>query len=294
MWQQIASADLRALAYSLDGRTLFTVEANRVLAWNVQAKKSTQLFQIDNPYFDVTKAEVTADGRYLVLTTRSGGADCVVWDVTKGERRPDFQRGWSWLVPAPTGCEIRFMGKNQMTIRIYDPDKGKERKFIDVVRGLGKMTTWALSPDDKSLLMVDSKRALHLQNVATSVVSKVKPPDDPTMIDKMTFSPDGKSVALLLRHGIEIRNAADMSVRVPKLPAPDAPWSFAFHPRAQFFAGPNAERDLTLYDLDTGKPVRDFKFRLGQWTRHVVFAPDGSSCAACGNDNQFAVFEVDQ
>src|SRR5260221_723320 len=142
MWKQSASEDLRALTYSHDGRTLFTVEANRVLTWEIQAKKSTPLFQLNNPQCVVTKADVTAHG----------------------------------------------------------------------------------------------------------------------LIDNMYFSPDGKSVVLLLRHGIELWNAADMSVRVPRLPAPDAGWSFAFHPKASYFAAPNADKDLTLYDLDTGKPVRDFHF----------------------------------
>ena len=98
------------------------------------------------------------------------------------------------------------------------------------------------------------------------------------MIDNMSFSPDGASVVLLLRQGIEIWNAADMSVRAPRFPAPDAGWSFAFHPRAPYFAAPNASKDLTLYNLDTGKPVREFPFRLGQWTRQVAFAPDGRVC----------------
>jgi WD40 repeat protein len=291
MWIQRASADLRALTYSHDGRTLFTVEANGVRAWDIKAKKSTPLFQIGNPQCVVTKADVTADGHYLVLTTQ---AECVVWDLTKGERRPDFRRGWSWLVPASTGCEIRFMGKNQSAIRVYDPSKGKERKVIDVARGLGKMACWALSPDDQRLLLVDSKRAVIVQYVATGAAATVAPHDPARgMIDNMYFSPDGGSVVLLLRYGIEIWNATDMSVRVRRFPAPDAGWSFAFHPQASYFAAPNADKDLTLYDLDTGKPVRNFEFRLGQWTRQVAFAPDGSSCAACGTKDQFAVFEVD-
>ena len=114
------------------------------------------------------------------------------------------------------------------------------------------------------------------------------------MIDRMCFSPDGKSVVLLLRQGIEIWNAADMSVRVPRFPVPDAPWTFAIHPKASYFAATNATRDLTFYKLDTGAPLQEFEFRLGEWTRSVAFAPDGSSCAACGTENRFAVIEVDR
>jgi WD40 repeat protein len=186
------------------------------------------------------------------------------------------------------------MAKNQKAIRSYDPDKRKERKLIDVARGLSKIHTWALSPDDKRLVLVDSKQAIIVQDVVTGRASTVaQPVPGRTMIDKISFSPDGNSMALLLRQGLEIWNAADLSVRVQGLPALDAPWSFAFHPRAPYFAAANADRDLTLFDLDTGKPVRSFNFRLGQWTRHVVFAPDGSSCAACGGEDRFAVFEVD-
>lgn len=290
MWKQSTSEDLRALTYARDGRTLLTVEANRVLSWDIKAKKSTLLFQIDDPRCVVTKADVTADGRYLVLTTQ---AQCVVWDLAKDERRPDFPRGWSWLVPALTGCEIRFMGKNRRAIRTYDPSKGKERKFIDLNRGLGKMSCWALSPDDNRLLLVDSRGAILTQDVATGAAVTVAAPDpDRSTIDNTYFSPDGKSVVLLRRDGIEIWNAADMSVRGSRLPAPNAGWSFAFHPQAPYFAAPNAKKDLTLYNLDTGKRVREFHFRLGDWTRQVAFAPDGSSCAACGT-NKFAVFEVD-
>jgi WD40 repeat protein len=199
------------------------------------------------------------------------------------------------LVPASTGNEIRFMGKNQLTIRVYDPARKKERKYLDVTKGLGKMHCWALSPDEKQLLLVDSKQNIILQQVATGAAATVAP-RDPTrgMIDHMCFSPDGKSVVLLLRQGIEIWNAADMSVRVPHFPVPDAPWTFAFHPKASHFAAANAAKDLTFYNLDTGAPMEKFAFRLGQWTRNVAFAPDGSSCAACGTGNRFAVIEVDR
>jgi WD40 repeat protein len=289
MWIQSASKELRALAYSQDGRTLFTVEENRVRSWDIKSQKATPLFEIDNPQCVATKADVTADGRYLVLTTR---AECVVWDVNKGERQPDFPRGWSWLVPASTGSEIRFMGKNQLALRVYDPEKKKERKYIDVTKGLGKMYCWALSPDEKQLLLVDSKQAIILQNVATGAASTVAPRDlTRGMIDNMYFSPDGKSAVLLLRQGVEIWNAVDMSVRVPRFPVPDAPWSFAFHPKASYFAAANAAKNLTLYNLDTGAPVQEFEFQLGQWTRQIAFAPDGSSCAACGTSNRFAVID---
>ena len=164
------------MTYSHDGRTLFTVAANRVLSWDIKAKKSSPLFQIDNPQGVVTKADITADGHYLVLTTQ---AECVVWDLTKGERRPDFRGGWSWLAPASTGCELRFMGKNRTAIRIYDPIKGKERKFIDVARGLSKMSCWALSPDDKRLLLVDAKRAVIVQDARPAPPRRRRRPPRP-------------------------------------------------------------------------------------------------------------------
>src|SRR5580698_2734840 len=108
MWKQRVSKDLRALAYSSDGRTLFTVEANNVVARDIEARNPTPLFQIGNPQQVVTRAYVTADGKYLILTTL---ADRVVWDLAKGERRPDFPPGWGFLVPARNGSELRHMGK---------------------------------------------------------------------------------------------------------------------------------------------------------------------------------------
>jgi hypothetical protein len=160
MWKQRVSKDLRALTYSHDGRTLYSVEANNVVAWDIEAKKPAPLFQIGDPQQVVTRVYITANGQYLILATLAGR---VVWDLAKGERRPDFPPGWGFLVPARSGCEVRHMGKNQTAIRIYDPSKGKDRKFIDLVKGIGKMYSWALSPDDKRLLLASPKGAVILQ-----------------------------------------------------------------------------------------------------------------------------------
>ena len=92
---------------------------------------------------------------------------------------------------------------------------------------------------------------------------------------------------------MQVWDVPSRSVRAEHVTGVQTDKVLAFHPTAPLFASLNPNKELTLFSLETGAPVRSLDFALGRFVQCVAFAPDGLTCAVGGSNRQFAVFDVD-
>lgn len=288
MWVQRVGGTVGVLAYAPDAKTLFTHDGTAwVYAWDIATRTRRKLLKLDDNergslYHD--RMFVVGD-RYLILEP-SGWARG--WDLVANTPLADLPRrlGYGAARPVPGGPVVQFIAPDRKGLETYNIVTGQRARTHHAPPELEPLSKFAVAPDGSAVLIDGSAHATLVRADGSSV------PLPNTYCDEVRFSPDGN--ALVWMHGGEVRiwNAADLSVRVELVPCYSAYSAFAFHPTAPVFVTQNPARELTLFQLDTGEPIRSFDFNIGSvW--YVAFAPDGLTCAVGGTNKQFAVFDVD-
>ena len=284
MWVQRVGAGVDRVAYSADGKTLFTHDGGAwVYAWDVATRARRKLFPLDhNDRCSVYGFFVAGD--YLVITPRGYTR---VWDLNAGAWHTALSEypGYGHGHPATTGTAVQFVRKNRKGVDTYDIPTGRLVSALDAPPRLGPVYVFAVAPNGDTVMVDNAAKSALVRAGGESVAL----PD--FYGSAIRFSPDGK--ALLWPHdGVGIWNAADLSVRVEKVPCHSPHSGLEFHPTAPVFAARNDDRNLVLFSLDTGEALRTLDLGIG-FVRCMAFSPDGLTCAVGGRTKQFAVFDVD-
>src|SRR5262245_60023683 len=105
MWIRRVGSGVNAVAYSPDGRTLYTSEGSRVCAWDVAARESTRLFtssQLAQPGYVYGLTPI--GNRYLVLNVY---ARHLVWDIEAGKELTKIKLGGPCRAVDPNSTVVR-------------------------------------------------------------------------------------------------------------------------------------------------------------------------------------------
>lgn len=288
MWIRRVGAEVRNVAYSADGRTVYTVEGGRVTAWDIAARELTHRFSPSDFGFPSYLSDMQAVGnRYVILGAYSRWSACDV--VTKKELKGIKIGGYCRPV-GPDSTSARFVSSNGKLIRECDLATGKTTTVVRVPDRLKKIDLFAYSPDGQRALLLGRDTRAALVAVETGkAVSAWCPPDYHAR--HLQFTATGHPV-WVAGSGVHV---CDPQKRNEPLAHYTIHWPyiFALHPSAPMFAALNGERQLTLFSLDTGAVLRTFDLEIGRRVRCVAFSPDGLTCAVGGSNKQFAVFDVD-
>lgn len=288
MWVQRVGGGVNALAYAPDARTLFTHDGTSwVYGWDVAKRLRRKVFHLtyDEQGRVYRDGLYTVGGRYLIVEPggRTRGLDLVANAPLEDLAE---KLGYGATSPAWAGPVVHFITRDRMGVGAYDLVTGRQTCTHTLPPGLDRLAKYALSPDGSAALVDESGRAAFVRPDGSSV----RLPD--SYASGVRVSPDGRSLLWLDGGSLQVVDTADLSVRLDAVPC-YAPWAtFAFHPTEPVFAAVNPARELTLFRLDTGAPIRSFDFAIGN-ARCVAFAPDGLTCAVGGSNRQFAVFDVD-
>ncbi len=302
------------VAFLADGKSLLTsAYDNSLRVWDVATGKEVRrIGKADDLVASPYLVSLSADGKVL--------ASCLMDDlaVPAGAAQGLMIRpGQQGVAPAPLLGNP--MQQPETVVRLWDPATGKElRQIKDLPREQGApamITSLALSSDGKVLatvhpdgltLLWDTQTGKQLrqlgekQNLQAQMV-----PDTLAQSVGATFSPDGKSVALL-RVEASIQNqdvttslqiwdtATGKELRKIKGPTAHEYALPCFSPDGKTLAwlGGDKRATIHLYEAESGKQVGQLEGKSGM-VAVLAFAPDGKLLfARSAEDETVGVWDV--
>ncbi len=302
MWiQRVRGGGVQFLAYAPDGRTLYTLDGGTwVTAWDVAIRTGTRLFKTypTQPGF-CSRFAVGGDGRFLLafgvhnLTNFHVPlpGEWLIWDLganTERGRLVSTPETYG-TQPEPVAPTIIVVGSG--AVRRWDYAEGEYT---------ADYTEWATPEQVRFVTLSANGRLIAVAGASGSVylvvpsrsghAERLGLPNPVYGGSQMRFSPDGNTLAILHPNQLLLWDLRGCRVRatVPVLGV-----LVDFHPSAPVFAALNHDKVLTLFDLETGEPLRSLDFALGRYVQCACFSPDGLTCAVGGSNKQFAVFDVD-
>jgi WD40 repeat protein len=246
----------------------------------------------------------SGDGRSAALAEPDGGVS--VWDVASGKERcrlagPKKQGGVFGLGLSADGGKLVSRGKDE-TLVLWDATTGRElRRFAtgpatgarkSVAFGIGgeSVENYVFSPDGKRLatLDVDEKRNIILQVWDVAAGKELCRIPDPigAGLRPPAFAAGGKTlVRLASDNSVRVHDAATGKElrRVTGVRADLFPSWTALAPDGRSFAAQTADGVVVLFDLDSGKVVRELgkneRRQFGASCTAIAFSPDGKTLA---------------
>jgi WD40 repeat protein len=303
MWvEPVPGGSVTALAYTPDGRTLYTQDTGRwYTAWDTSTHVGERRFQypesidgekgfklyVSNHF---PRMFVSADGRYLV----SNLVPPLVWDLQTEELHCEVPKGYEFAGVS--------MGVGRMRVECVTDDwKGIRCWYFATQKPGDELHDWPVpgtikthhfSPDGRSVALLNWNNVVTVCDVESrSAIHSIELPKQ--SLQHCRFAPDGNTLVMYMSDGITIWDLASKSVRVPLVACDKPYWMLAFHPTAPIVAIRRKDGLLALIDLRNGEERRALDFSLGEQVTCAAFSPDGLTCAVGGTNKQFVVFDVD-
>ena len=296
MWiQKVAGGAVELLAYSPDGSTLYTSDAGAwITAWDIAAHTGKRLFNLRKLGLGYPYEMVMADNGNLLLV-RGQLNWWLVWDVPDSAEHTRFTlKGNEHTVkfdPRGTSAlRVSRKGLRQWDVRTrkYAPEFARWQLHNSTYR-------IAITADRRRAATVTSNHEVRIADFADGKRPyKLKLPALANhFFPNLNFSPDGNTLIIFDTAQVFLWDVPTRRVRKKFLWKAFRWRKIAFHPTAPVFAGCNHEGVFTLFNLETGEPIKSLDFALGQTVRCAEFAPDGLTCVVGGSNRQLAIFDVD-
>jgi WD40 repeat protein len=297
MWLQRIGGGVGFLAYSPDGRTLYTLDHGAHLsAWDLATRTGRRLSYLKWPKFPVPQAiHALADGQRLVGV---GSSVVVVWNAADGEElcrveRPNWRHFGDSAPVTPDGRAYFATSWPPYEIRGWNLTTKKAEPARTVLDGTHEIRHLALAPNQQLVAVVCNDLTARLFD--WNETPQLRAPIALGDARRARFAPDGRTLAIWSSGSphITLWDVASRQSRADPVPCWTAGAPFAFNPVLPVFAAIGAEGSLALFSTETGRPIRTLDFCLGQSVQSICFSPDGLTCAVGGSNKQFAVFDVD-
>src|SRR4051794_14416829 len=122
MWIRRVGAEVRAVAYSPDGRTVYTSEGGRISAWDIAAREPTRLFHQNDLGVFHAHGLYPVGERHLLLHTATRWC---AWDL-QDEKEVAVPTTAAYCRPVgPASAAIRFVSTSRQLVRAHDLATGK-------------------------------------------------------------------------------------------------------------------------------------------------------------------------
>ncbi len=274
--------DIWALAFSPDGSLLASAgRDNAVTVWEVRPGKSPRPLTGVGHWLDLLG--LAADGQTLL--TRSAEGSLNVWDVRDGRRLRTLANGEDrierFLFGPDTGRTLALLWQ--------DVQRGRDRPAFSRER----ICCSAFAPDnallaigsveDGSILLLrkTDEGIEHCRLEDSAPVQEAKKRRLTISVDKLTFSPDGRTLAATYSDGRLIlwESRTGRPRHILSLPRHGNPYRcLEFSPDGRLLALSNRN---ALYLVESASGQRFKEWPLGSdWIDSVVFAPDNRTLAA--------------
>lgn len=178
---------IKALAISVDGKTLVTSDGITAKVWNLETGKLQQSFQVGMP------VQISADAKVLVSGWLEGRVR--IWDVKTGKVVGIIGSNSPLAISADGKFIVSGDSDNSTTLWNV-----RDKKFI---RFLEKFSggVYILSPDGQTLVSSSDEGKVKIWNLSTGKVERLLKAGIP-----LAISPDGLTLASALGTSIQLWN----------------------------------------------------------------------------------------
>ncbi|WP_439629185.1 WD40 repeat domain-containing protein [Gemmata sp.] len=292
MWIQPVDGSVQAIAFSPDGRTLYTQDASRwFTAWDPATHEGRRLFQYpERSSNHFPRMFASPDGRYLVANT----SPALVWNLETREVHAEVPPKFAYagVSVGAGGGRVECVADDWLGVRTWDyvrQEAGDELRDWDVP---DKIKTHHFAPGGRTVALLSWSDTVTICDVESrKAIQTIDAPKQ--ALQHARFAPDGDTLVLYGSDGVTVWDVPSAAVRVAKIACDRPYWMLAFHPTAPVAAVRRTDGLLSLVSLRTGEEVRALDFDLGRYAACAGFSPDGLTCAVGGTDSRFAVFDVD-
>ncbi|MBY0528318.1 MAG: sigma-70 family RNA polymerase sigma factor [Gemmataceae bacterium] len=311
------AAAVQSIVFSADGKILLSKSTRdqEVRIWDVESGKGLRHFGAmpnnrvglqallfgmgGNPLAEMA---LSRDGKTVAV----GGENSTIrrWDVETGKELPQVgghAAAISALMLSPDGKWL-ITQSSDGTLRRWDAVTGKESALVRLPEGT---ICAAFAPDGKTVALGNSGRTIRLHDLAADKeIRSFEAHAEGTAI--LAFSADGKVLATRGRGDNTIRLfdvASGKEVKqigvpvdqnngnVIQLGGRTPPVGLCFSPDGRLLASPGPKNALHIWDVGTGKEVRQLKGNAGDMAS-FTFSPDSRSVATENADQTVSVWEV--
>ncbi len=307
------------LAFTPDGRLLAAFESHKTIRlWDTTTGKPLRRFEQEG----VSWFAFTPDGK--TLATGDGQRAACLWDVATGKQVRRFE-GSGVLIfsedaqtvasASHKGGTVRLWqaatGKELGPLRGYQPKtgykiqqrvrsvRGSETTFPLIMGGGGGQFTPLFSPDGKTILaggeydLEARVSTLRLWDVATGRQLPNGLSGEQFVLKDVTFSPDGKLLALMTSRGAVCLWDASTGIVFRTLEEGEGEFSVApvFSPDGKLLATTRHDGAIRIWEVVTGKALCRISAHRGP-IRRLLFSPDGRSLATTGADHAALVWDM--
>jgi WD40 repeat protein len=284
------TGELRAIAYSPDGRTLASVSAdNTIRLWDPSRRTPAQV--LSGHPGGVSSAVFSPDGRTLAS---GGGQDTriVLWDVASRAQVSALTGppgGTRALAFSPDGRTLAVAG-GEGTIGVLDVASRRPPTVIGRISGANQV---AYSPDGRTLAAAGEKdaRIMRWRLPARAPLPALRGHVDG--VQAIAFSPDGRTLASAGVPGDDTICLWDLGPRPQRhvLTNEMTTRALAFSPDGRTLAtGGDYDRLVVLWNVATRNRERALTEHTDTVTA-LAFSPDGHTLASGSVDRTIALFD---
>jgi WD40 repeat protein len=255
-------------------RIVVGVSEGLVHVWDRPGEEPVVTDRVYDPVWDV---RISADGKFLA--TQDNNGDVHLWEVATGRVRDRFagdlyrQVGVAFT-PDGTGLAIAGL-KSPPQVR----DVAGDRVRLTLDHPPDTTSAMYFSPDGRRLLTVDRDKLVRVWDAATGRLER----QHGAAPDKVAWSPDGDSVALISFSQISMWHLPSRRVTTlfesPSQPYPKVSKALAFSPDGRMIAAVGERADIWIWPREGGPVTRVLRTGLNESLALLAFSPDGARLA---------------
>lgn len=295
-------AKVRSLAFSPDGRRLASTAGNSKFAWlwdPTTGKKAEKFTDNHRSGSDVVRhVAFFPDGRFLAGTWERGGV--TIWYTASGGRASVLTNSGYALYPdtlavSPDGLRL-FGCNNQLlewiTPTVRPPSAGPAPNDRAHDHWLGGAVRLGFSPKGTYFCVAESNMWLH-DPVTLAERRRLRAPHGSASASAFAFTPDEARLAVAFGHRAAVWNTAAWDEKPVRIAGHgNLVRAIGFLPGGGTVFTAAMDGTVRLWDSTTGAEQRSFDWGIGKIQAAAV-SPDGTMCAAGGDDGHIVVWDVD-
>jgi len=289
--------------FSPDGKTLYTASADgTTIVWDVGRERRFGrpfTYERDREGLTVNPGKFSVDGRVIAVGLNDRGIR--LWDASRltPVGRPMLETGGEVadLGFSAEGRTLAAVTENGLaTIWDLESQSLRTGPFRVDQESAGGVSISA----DGTMLATAGRSGVKLWDVATgSVLGRI---GDRRAAGDVAFSP-AESLVAFVREGFQQTGGGEVEIwdvsrrsRVTKLLIVDDPWAIgwaiAFSPDGRLLAASGLDSLVHLWDVRTGKLLRELEQNVGNAVHALAFTPDSSTIAISGSDGFASLWDV--